>query len=473
VNPAAARALEALPQGLDPEPTAASTPRAALARAAEEASHAPMPLGRLRRGWILGTLPPRIAAGYFAAWIRSSLADDEGRERARHEAHLTAALRCLGTMTYLRGAVAKAGQLLAAWPTLVPDEFAETLAALHFEAPPMHYALVSEVVRAELGGEPDAVFAEFDRVPFAAASLGQVHRARRRDGEEVAVKVQYPGIARTIRSDLANLSLALLPMRFTRDGDLLREQLDDVAATLARETDYEQEAAFQERARESLADLDEIVVPRVHRDLSSPRVLTMERLHGTHLRAFLAGRPSQDERDARGRQVMHAVFRLYYGARLAYADPHPGNFLFLDDGRLGLLDFGCCRAFDAEDWALLELMEDALRVDGDAWTRGLLATTRTEPGALRPEQERAIRALADWMWEPLRHEGPFDLGSPDYFPRGVSALRDVLRTRATRSAPLFTWVQRSLLGVRAMTYQLGSRVDMRALHRRESEGAFA
>jgi aarF domain-containing kinase len=368
----------------------------------------------------------------------------------------------------------KAGQLLASWPTLVPEEFADTLAALHFEAPPMHYALVEETLRAELGGPPEEVFAEFDRRPFAAASLGQVHRARLRSGEEVAVKVQYPGIARSIQSDLANVVLALLPLRLTKDWEILKEQVDDVATTLATETDYGQEATFQETAREALADLPDIVVPRVFRDLSTRRVLTSDLLRGRHLDAFLARGPTPEERDTRGRQVMEVGFRLYYGARMCYADPHPGNFLFLEDGRLGVLDFGCCRIFDDEEWALLTLLEETFHGGPDAWERGVLAITRTSPGtALPPEQERAIRALADWQWEPLRHVGPFDLGSEDYFPRGVAALRDLLRSRATRSAPIVTWTQRNFVGLRAIAYRLRARVDVRALHRRESEGVFA
>jgi predicted unusual protein kinase regulating ubiquinone biosynthesis (AarF/ABC1/UbiB family) len=172
------------------------------------------------------------------------------------------------------------------------------------------------------------------------------------------VKVQYPGIARAIKSDLSNLLLALLPLRFTRDWKNLREQLDDVAATLALETDYEQEARFQTQAREALLDLPEVVVPRVHGDLSTRRVLTTDLLKGRHLEAYLAQGPSAADRDERGRQVMQVGFRLYYGARLCYADPHPGNFLFLEDGRLGLLDFGCCRRFDDEEWALLAMIED-------------------------------------------------------------------------------------------------------------------
>jgi hypothetical protein len=172
MNPAVERALSALPEGLEPEGVlpARDRVREELNRLAEDLLRKPVPQGRLQRAWILGSLQARIAAGYFAAWLRSGFAPADAKEKILQEAHLRAALRCLGAMSHLRGAVMKAGQLLANWPTLVPKEFAETLAALQFEAPPINYALVGEVLETELGAAPEQVFAEFDRRPFAAAS---------------------------------------------------------------------------------------------------------------------------------------------------------------------------------------------------------------------------------------------------------------------------------------------------------------
>jgi len=456
-------ALHALPAELLPPVSAGA--REDLACLLAEIETRALPVGRLHRGWILGTANARIAAGYLAAWVRGGFTDADGRERLRNEAHLLAALRLLGTMAYLRGAVAKMGQLLANWPTLAPRVFADTLSTLQFEAPPMHYSLLRETLRGELGGDPGTVFAEFDQRPFAAASLGQVHRARLKSGEEVAVKVQYPGIARTIRADFANLKAMLLPMRLSRDWDNLREQLDDIVAMLEQETDYVQEARNQELARRTLAPLADVVVPRVHAELSTPRVLVTDLLRGQHLHDFLAAAPTPEQRDARGHQLMSVGFRLYYGANLIYTDPHPGNFLFLPDGRLGVIDFGSCRTLSGEELDFVQLMERAYRNDAAAWERGLRLGTRLEEDApMTEEHRRLITEFSDWLWEPLRHEGPFDLGSEDYFPRGVALWTSFVRKRLTRTMPLNTWINRNFLGLRALAYQLGARVDMRALH---------
>src|SRR5205085_4931237 len=130
-----------------------------------------------------------------------------------------------------------------------PDEIVATLEHLHFQAPPMHFALLREHVRDELGGDPEEVFAEFDTRAFAAASLGQVHRARLKSGEEVAVKIQYPGIASAIRSDFRNLLALMIPLRISKDWENLEAQLDDLRRVLEAETDYEKEADFQRKAR--------------------------------------------------------------------------------------------------------------------------------------------------------------------------------------------------------------------------------
>ena len=161
----------------------------------------------------------------------------------------------------------------------------------------MHWSLLKEMVHNELGDDPEDRFASFDKRAFAAASLGQVHRARLKTGEEVAVKIQYPGIARTIREDFRNLFFFLLPGRLSRDWENTKEQFDDLRIRLERETDYEQEAAMSERVRKLFREDDGIVVPRVYPEFSTARVLTMDYLEGKTIEQFMATNPSQEERN--------------------------------------------------------------------------------------------------------------------------------------------------------------------------------
>src|SRR6516164_3787043 len=258
MSPSIAELMRALP---DEEEAAEE---AALPEPLMAAALRPVPVGRWRRLRLLGTLQAKIGAAYLFHWIRGWFRKADENERLLAEIHLKTALRLLDSMGYLRGAVMKIGQTLANFPDIVPREFVQTLEQLHFDAPPMHWSLFREMVCNELGDDPENVFASFDKRAFAAASLGQVHRARLKTGEEVAVKIQYPGIARTIREDFRNFLFFMLPGRLNKDWENLKDQLEDLRRVLEGETDYEKEAAFQRQARSYFREDDGVVVPQVH-----------------------------------------------------------------------------------------------------------------------------------------------------------------------------------------------------------------
>jgi predicted unusual protein kinase regulating ubiquinone biosynthesis (AarF/ABC1/UbiB family) len=444
-----------------------------LREALADLTRRPGPEGALRRLWAFGGLQAQIALAYLAYEARSWFLDADRRERELAEAHLRAAIKMLRTMGYLRGAASKLGQALANLPQVVPDQIVETLERLHFEAPPMHFALLREHVRDELGQEPEEAFATFDTRAFAAASLGQVHRATLKSGEDVAVKVQYPAIGRSIRSDFRNLSAFLLPLRLGRGWEPLKAQIEEIRRVIEQETDYQQEAEWQRRARSLFHEDDPILVPRVHDELSTRRVLTMEYLDGVHLPAFLADNPSQERRDHFGDLIVLAGSRLHYAGRLLYADPHPGNFLFRSDGRLGLLDFGCVRPYTDREWECNRLAELAIQGSDDDVVRALRASLGLAEGeALDPGILAQNVALARWMWRPFSHDGPFDYGDPDYLREGVDRFAAVGRARIpspwlTMNAFLARWS----LGIGAMLYRLRARVDVRAICLRERPAA--
>src|SRR5579872_5105408 len=176
--PTIAELIRALPEETDPITDSARLPEPLAA-----VSLRPVPVGRVRRLGALATLQARIAAAYLFLWIRGRFKGAGERERLAAEAHWKTALRVLDSMGYLRGAVMKVGQTLANFPDIAPVEFVETLDKLHSDAPPMHWSLLREMVHSELGDDPENLFAAFDKQAFAAASLGQVHRARLKTGE--------------------------------------------------------------------------------------------------------------------------------------------------------------------------------------------------------------------------------------------------------------------------------------------------
>lgn len=457
--------MAALPEAAEHE---TSEPDA-LRQLVETLASKRLPTGAVHRLWTLGTLQAKIAVAYLVYWIRSSYRTADERERLLNETHLQAAIKLLGGMSYLRGAFMKVGQTLANYPTWAPPEFINTLSHLNFEAPPMHFSLLREQVRAELGGEVEEVFAEFDTTAFAAASLGQVHRARLHSGAPVAVKVQYPGIADAIRSDSRNLLALLTPMRLSADWDNLRAQLDDVRKTVEIETDYCREAEFLKRGRSVFKPEDGIVVPKVMDELSTKRVLTMEFLEGDLLDRYLMTNPVQEERDRYGGLIMRASFRIAHAAKLWYADAHPGNYVFMRDGRLGLIDFGCCREFSADEWDYYRQVWKAYMVDDGVGVReAVIRAADLDP--TKPFDEEHVRFLTEyshWWSDYLRYDQPFDFGDDAVVQRGIEFLTDIPKKRYFRSMPVNTWITRQLLGLRGMLYRLKARVNMRRLGQEE------
>ncbi|NTV12913.1 MAG: AarF/ABC1/UbiB kinase family protein [Desulfobulbaceae bacterium] len=442
-----------------------------LADLLAQISRQKVPLGSLNRMWALGSMQAKITLAYLAFWLRSGFADANEKQRLRNDTHLQAALKLLGTMGYLRGAVMKIGQMLGNLPELLPEEFGDTLATLHFEAPPMHYALIREVLRDELGGDPGELFAYFERQAFAAASLGQVHRARLKSGEEVAVKIQYPNIAATIRADMRNLRTLLKPMRLAGDWQYLQDNLDDLEEMLLRETDYRQEAQALTRAGELFQDEGRIIVPALQPEFSSRRVLTMQYLPGQHLQQFLASNPTQERRDHCGAMLYTALTRLWYGTGAVYADPHPGNFLFLADGRLGLLDFGCTRTFTQAEWQL-QLETDAAVLSGDTAALDACIAKACRHGGveqLAPERLAVIRRSGDWLAEPALTAGPFDFSNAENYRAGMAIYLEMLQQGSARYFPVYNWTNRFFLGLRTMLYRLGARFDYGQIYRQNRQ----
>lgn len=465
--PTIAELMRALPEETDRGAELAGT-REPLAAA----SLRPVPVGRVRRIGLLGTLQARIAVAYLFYWVRGWFQKAGDREKSLAEAHWKTAMRLLDSMSYLRGAVMKAGQTLANFPVIAPAEFVETLDKLYYDAPPMHWSLLREMVCNELSNDPENLFASFEKRAFAAASLGQVHGARLRSGESLAVKIQYPGIARTIGEDFRNLGLFLLAGRLNKDWEHVKNQFDDLRMRLEQETDYAAEAAMLRKARSLFRDEDGIVVPRVYPELSTARVLTMERIEGVHLDKFLEANPSQEQCNEAGRKVLRAWYRLLFAGRVLYADFHPGNFLFLPDGRLGLIDFGFVVPLDEDLWELFARMDRPLttgrREDLVAAIKEWSSLTDAPADA---DQLRLQVEYAHCCWYPRYCGGEFDFGDDADFRRSVDIFTEMVGKRYSRGRPTSPTMARQQFGVRSILYRLKAKIDVRSICEQEVKAA--
>lgn len=274
---------------------------------------------------------------------------DEDRKKLAKDAK-KAAEALLKTLGEMKGLPLKLGQMVSYVDGLAPpgyeERFQAELKKLLDRAPPLSPEAAVTVIRQEFGMHPDELFAEWEAEPFAAASIGQVHRALTKSGERVAVKVQYPGIDKAIEADLKSLQFFQSMLSPVTKKLHSQQTLDEIAQVFRDELDYGREAEMGDIFRRIHHGDPNVVIPRVHHGLTSKRVLTTDLLGGASYADFCAS-GSQEHRNLAGKTLWAFTFRALLRHGYLYADPHPGNYRFLDDGRVGFLDFGCVKVMPA------------------------------------------------------------------------------------------------------------------------------
>lgn len=429
-----------------------------------------IPATSLLRMWSLGSTHAKMAANFLSYALQRNFLDGDKRQQAFNQAQLKSALQLLGTMGYLRGVVMKIGQLFANLPFIIGPELVEIFESMQFQAPPMHFSLIRELFLDELGQEPEDIFASFDRHAFAAASLGQVHRARLHEGTEVVVKIQYPDIARTIEADFTSLSILLQTMRFKGDFKYLRSHVNDAKEVILQEVDYLHEAAYMEKNRLAFTG-SKIVVPRSYPEYSSAKVLTMDYLPGEHLQTFLEKNPSLQQRNHFGELISYALVHSFFNFHSIYADLHPGNFIFMDDGRLGFLDFGCFRHFSENRWQFQLESEAAMFGNDQEKILQFIAKVsfHENPRHMDKDWTKLMLKQIDWVVRPVTTSGPFDFADKHYVDEGVAIFKKVVHHGRSRTDSFYNWYNRALLGHRSLMYRLGCKFDYSSMYLREAK----
>jgi predicted unusual protein kinase regulating ubiquinone biosynthesis (AarF/ABC1/UbiB family) len=302
-----------------------------------------IPTSRVGRTAKIGSLAAGQAirqAGTRAANVGRST---EARQAALERRHVEAAEQIVAALGTMKGAAMKIGQVMSFLDVgLVPpdyrDEFQRKLAALRDAAPTVTFRDMRKVIEGELDATIGEIFDDFDEEPIAAASIGQVYRARLTDGRDVAVKVQYPRVAEAVRADMQNLGLILRVVKRIAPGLDVKAVGEEIRGRVEEELDYELEAQNQRTLARIFRGHPFIVVPAVVTSLSRERVLVSEFVAGKGFEEY-KGYP-QDERN----RIAEIIFRFYFGCLYRHGqfsgDPHPGNSLLLDDGRMAFLDFG-------------------------------------------------------------------------------------------------------------------------------------
>lgn len=417
------------------------------------------PISRRRRFMKLAGMTASVATNYARGQVKGVFQDAETRAREKARSDARSGELIAQTLGELKGAAMKVGQLASVARDILPDDLMSSLSSLQRDAPPMDYDVIAGQIERELGSPPELLFQRFDRTPFAAASIGQVHRACTDDGREVVVKVQYPGVDESVDSDIMHLKLALrasglLSMRRAA-ADAFFSELRD---RMREEVDYTHEAQNVRWFRALHADDPHLVIPDVVGERSSGRILTLTYEPGDQLSELDGLGYDQEARNRIGERILHMMYRQIFELHAVHADPNPANFAFRRNGDVVLYDFGCVKVFPQRDAANYRDLMRAFRDDDhDGIQRGMVAVGLQKPEAQIPDRAEFYRAIRGSFAPFLFRDAPYA------FDQSVEhEVFTKLLTKAVRRPRHFQPAASILFTDRAQTGQFMNLMKLRA-----------
>ena len=426
--------------------------------------------GALGRMAALGGAGARVGVNYLRHYGRTMMGggDSESRRKSLEELDEKNAETVYDTFSQLKGGPLKLAQMLSIDKNLLPSAYARQFARAQSSVPPLSYPLVARTFHREFGKGPEDLFEHFEKKASHGASIGQVHRARHK-GREYAVKVQYPGVAQSLKSDLLVVKPIALRILGLRESDV-KSYFQEVETRLLEETDYRHELDRSLKLTKASAHLKGIRFPAYHPKLSTGKILTSDWIDGMPLDQFCDGDATQEERNRIGQALWDFYSHQVHDLKIFHADPHPGNFL-VKDHELWVIDFGCTKSISEDFYRKqFRFLDPRLEKDAELLQEALrsLHVILPEDG---PDQIALITSLS-MIWlgllaRPFR-KGVFDFGDPvflqEIYQLGEENRRaDHLRTmRGQRGSPDTIYVNRAFFGLYSLLGRLRAevRVDL-------------
>ncbi|HEY6878928.1 MAG TPA: AarF/ABC1/UbiB kinase family protein [Polyangiales bacterium] len=420
------------------------------------------PPARGQRLFKLAGLTASVAGGYARDRVKRMFMSEQAAAEDQNEALARVGTRIASTLGELKGAAMKMGQMASMAADLLPKEIADALQSLQGNAPPVDFSVIEQQIVSEFDQPVDVLFEDFEREPFAAASIGQVHRAKV-DGRPVIVKVQYPGVDVAVDSDMRHLKLALLASGVLKvDKKMLSASFAEISARMHEELDYCNESDNVRRFRAFHAERHPfVVIPEVIGHRCSKRVLTLSYEPGDHVRDLIALGYSAAQRDRCGRNLWAALDSQVFDHRCIHADPNPGNFAFRRDGSVVMYDFGCVKELAPHVLdGYRELIVEGL---GENYTRveeALVQLGVRKPDASGPSHD-FYKAWRDWLALPVLASNPFDFGSATFEKEITKLVPATMKHMAAfQPSKELVFFNRTLAGHYATLRKMGAHVPV-------------
>lgn len=413
----------------------------------------------------------KIGGNYLKHYARKTLNGEETREQL----HEDNAKDIYKSLSQLKGSALKAAQMMSMDKNMLPRAYSEVFTMSQYSAPPLSYPLVVSTFKSALGKSPLEVFDTFTRKATNAASIGQVHRATL-NGKKLAVKIQYPGVADSVDSDLRMVKPLAKQIMNVSESDF-NHYLDEVRDRLREETDYHLELKRSvEISKACESELDNLYFPEYYPEFSTGRIITMDWIEGHHLKEFLATNPSQEIRNKIGQALWDFINFQVHRLKMVHADPHPGNFMFKADGSVGVIDFGCVKVIPDEVYNNYfrlfipdNLLNETLMME--LFLRNEFISNSDS------EQDRRLfiplfREIITLLSRPFQHE-TFDFGNEEFFKRiysfgdDIYNNKEVRKSKTARGSKHLLYINRTYFGLYTILNDLKAKIKINTRYQPE------
>jgi predicted unusual protein kinase regulating ubiquinone biosynthesis (AarF/ABC1/UbiB family) len=421
-----------------------------------------MPVTKVQRATKFVQTGVKIGGNYVKHYAKK-LVDSSTTQAELHESNAKDIYQALSE---LKGSALKVAQMMSMDRNLLPSAYQEKFTMAQYSAPPLSYPLVVKTFAASFGQTPADLFDSFTKDAVNAASIGQVHRATK-GGQTLAVKVQYPGVADSIASDLRIVKpFAVQLLGLTeRDIDMY---MTEVEGMLVAETDYELELRNAVHLAAKCAHIPHLFFPKYYPEYSAKRILTMDWVEGQHLNEFLLTDPSQEVRNQLGQALWNFYDYQMHVLRMVHADPHPGNFLMRPDGTLGIIDFGCVKVIPEEYYKKhFRVISPSIFKDEATLNQVFLDLQfvyEDDTPALKQLFTSLFSEMIELTISPFRAR-EFDFGSDEYFQRlyafgeRLAKMDELKKSKKPRGSKEALYLNRTYFGLYSLLNQLRAKIS--------------
>ncbi|MBB3698860.1 AarF/ABC1/UbiB kinase family protein [Flammeovirga yaeyamensis] len=404
----------------------------------------------------------KVSTNYIKHYAKTVLDNDYSGKEELHKENATDVYEALSE---LKGSALKVAQMMSMDKNMLPQAYIEKFQMSQYSAPPLSLPLVNKTFIKSFGKAPYELFDTFTKEAVNAASIGQVHLAEK-DGKKYAVKVQYPGVAESVSSDLKLVKPIAVRMMGLNEQDV-NHYMKEVEVMLLSETDYELELQRSQKITEACKHIKNIYFPNYYKEYSSQKILTMDWLEGKHLNEFLETNPSQEIRNKVGQALWDFYDFQVHQLKEVHADPHPGNFIISEDGLLGIIDFGCVKEIPSDFYRNYFDLMIPENMNNEEKRKSVFASMRfiydDDSESDKQFLDQLFKSMISILARPFHHD-TFDFGEAAYFEE-IQALaenqenQNILRkSKKPRGIRDGLYLNRTYFGLYSILHQLEAEV---------------